>query len=88
MRRCNHPPMSSFIAFKGKNGATVWRCSHCGKEDVWRDGWEYFGSMECRCGNAGVYGVTCSDTCRAAWKPTDARTALEVAQSGSPEGGR
>ena len=80
--QCKHPPMSAFIAFQGKNGAQVWRCSHCGKEDVWRDGWEYFGTLECRvCWKAGVEAVTCSDACRMAYKPSDPALALTLAEA-------
>lgn len=79
-RVCQHPPLDTFIAFKGKGGARVWRCSHCAKEDVWRDGWEFFGRYEClACGAPDVLVVTCSDACRAAYKPADPALALEIA---------
>ena len=79
-KTCQHPPMSKFVAFQGKRGAKVWRCSHCGKEDVWRDGWEYFGTLECRvCSREGVEAVVCSDACRAAYKPSEPSLALAIA---------
>lgn len=78
-RKCDHPPLSAFIAFKGKRGATVWRCSHCGKEDVWRDGWQYYGPLECVCGATGATAVVCSDACAAVYRPTDPSLALELA---------
>lgn len=78
---CDHPPMRTFIAFEGKGGARVWRCSHCGREDVWRDGWEFYGSYECLvCSAPRVLAVTCSDACRAAFTPTDPSLALELAR--------
>lgn len=77
---CDHPPMATFIAFQGKQGARVWRCSVCGTEDVWRDSWGYYGSLECLvCGWAGMQAVFCSDACADAWKPSDAKIALAIA---------
>jgi len=82
MKTCKHPPMRTFIAFQGKNGAKVWRCSHCGKEDVWREGWNYFGSIECRiCMTAGMEAVFCSDGCAKDFTPSDPRLALEMAKA-------
>lgn len=79
-RKCNHPPLDTFIAFKSNGGSRVWRCSHCGREDVWRDGWQYFGPLECLgCGGVGARAVLCSDACRRAFKPPDPRLALEIA---------
>ncbi len=81
-RTCAHPPRSSFIAFQGKNGATLWCCSHCGKEDVWRDGWEFFGAYECRCCWAPeIYAVLCSDVCRRAYQPKNPKVALMVMEA-------
>ena len=78
-KTCQHPPMSDFIAFRGKGGAKVWRCSHCGKEDVWRDGWQYWGSIECRaCWAPEVFAVMCSDACAKAYKPTHPVMALST----------
>lgn len=79
MRKCTHPPLDAFIAYRSKGGSKVWRCSHCGKEDVWRDSWCYYGPLECRCGGPGVEAVMCSDACRAAFRPRDPRLALELA---------
>lgn len=79
-QKCDHPPLSAFIAFKGKNGCTVWRCSNCGKEDVWRDGWQYYGPWECSCGGDGVQAVCCSDKCAEVYRPKDnPKLALELA---------
>lgn len=80
-RACAHPPLDSFIAFKGKQGARVWRCSHCGKEDVWRDGWTYYGAVEClNCSQTEVLAVVCSDACRDAFKPSDPALRLELVE--------
>lgn len=80
-RVCHHPPLDSFIAFRGKGGSRVWRCSHCGNEDVWRDSWAYFGPVEClSCQGSGVEAVTCSDKCRAEFRPSDPKLALEIAE--------
>lgn len=80
-KACNHPPLSKFIAFKANSGSKVWRCSHCKKEDVWRDGWQYWGCIECRvCQSPGVHAVLCSDKCRDAYKPTDPVMALDLAR--------
>jgi hypothetical protein len=80
-RKCEHPPISDFVAFKGKRGATVWRCSHCGKEDVWRDGWQYYGPVECLgCGGSGARAVLCSDECVSNFKPSDPALRLELAK--------
>lgn len=79
-RACNHPPLSHFQAFKSNAGRVVWRCSHCGKEDIWGDGWKYFGPIECRCGATGVRAVVCSDKCAADFKPSDPALALDLAK--------
>ena len=78
---CTHPPLSAFIAFRGANGgACVWRCSHCGREDVWGIGWSAYAPVECLyCKGSGVEAVVCSDTCRDAFKPNDPVLALEIA---------
>ena len=82
-RRCQqpHPPLSAFIAFQGKGGARVWRCSHCGKEDVWRDGWQSYGPVECACGAQGTLAVVCSDACRDAYRPASPALAIEMAEA-------
>ena len=81
MKTCQHPPITAFIAFQGKLGACVWRCSRCGKEDVWRDGWQFFGSYECRvCSMAAIFVVLCSDECWQKFKPTDPKVALDIAR--------
>jgi hypothetical protein len=49
----------------------VWRCSDCGAEDIWREGWRYFGTFECKkCGLPEVERVECP-VC-AARKPAEA----------------
>jgi hypothetical protein len=80
-KKCQHPPLNTFIAFQGKAAGTrVWRCSHCGKEDVWRESWLQFGSIECPvCCREGVLAVLCSDACREAFKPSDPKLALLIA---------
>jgi hypothetical protein len=52
-----------------KASAHEWICSGCGKVDVWRDSWQYFGALGCRrCGQEPVIDfVTCSDACRDAF---------------------
>lgn len=81
-KRCDHPRQETFIAYQAKRGARVWRCSVCGTEDVWREAWKYYGSLECHvCGLAGMQGVFCSEACARAWRPTDPALALEIARS-------
>ena len=47
-----------------------WICSGCGKVDVWRDTWSYFGSMGCKKCHAepAIEFVACSDECARKWK--------------------
>lgn len=79
-KTCDHPPRSSFIAYQAKDGPTVWRCSVCGKEDVWRDPWSLYGTIECHvCFTGGLQGVFCSERCARNWKPSDPKVALKIA---------
>lgn len=42
----------------------VWKCSYCGEEGPWSDGYEYYGTIECRsCNMAGIDEVRCKN-CR------------------------
>ena len=61
MKRCGHRPMREF-----KASAHEWICSGCGKVDVWRDSWQYFGALVCRkCKDEpAIEFVTCSEACR------------------------
>lgn len=59
---CRHRDQSTF-----RVGAHEWRCSACGRIDIWRAGWQYLGAVGCRTcqREPAIEAVTCSDACRA-----------------------
>lgn len=39
-----------------------WKCSYCGVEAPWSDGWSYFGMLECKkCGGQHIDEVRCEE---------------------------
>lgn len=49
------------------DGRLVWVCSFCGRKDVWRKGWEWFGAYECKkCSHHPIEKVACS-SCPKPW---------------------
>ena len=39
-------PMESFTVGREANGRRIWKCSECGQQAAWGDGWAYYGSIE------------------------------------------
>ena len=57
---CAHGLGPEHQAGKNAQGVPVWRCSDCGAQDLWRTGWRYYGSVECkRCWRPEVQRVQC-----------------------------
>lgn len=58
--RCQHLTATDHTTGERVGDRPVWRCSGCGVTSVWRDGWAYFGNIECRrCGEADIESVHC-----------------------------
>ena len=54
MTSCAHKTSRDF------KRAGLWRCSTCGVEGTWTEGWGYRGSLECtQCGWAAIEAVFC-----------------------------
>jgi DNA-directed RNA polymerase subunit RPC12/RpoP len=58
---CTHGIARDHMAvIADEEGRAVWRCSRCGAEGRWRQGWRYHGNVECkRCLRAVVDRVEC-----------------------------
>jgi len=57
--KCGHKTLKDHSRLS-KGTERLWRCTHCGREGPWADGWAYFGNIEClRCGYAQVDSVAC-----------------------------
>jgi hypothetical protein len=57
---CKHKADNDHSRFE--NGVKIWKCSFCGTEGRWTDGWSYFGNMECKdCWAARIDDVSCSN---------------------------
>lgn len=57
---CTHKTAADFKV------GSFWRCSACGTQGPWTEGWMYYGTVECRrCWEAAIEFVACSDTCAA-----------------------
>lgn len=42
----------------------LWKCSACGKRELWGDTWRWHGSLECaNCGHSVMSHVACSEAC-------------------------
>lgn len=55
------------VAFNEERGRWLWRCSGCGKQDFWGQGWTWFGCWadRTRAHLQHVEWVACSDECKA-----------------------
>jgi DNA-directed RNA polymerase subunit RPC12/RpoP len=52
----------------------LWKCSACGKRDLWGDEWCWHGSLECPdCGHAVMNHVACSEICVRSLAPRSRR---------------
>lgn len=63
----SHRPMSAFSRpLNARTRTLVWTCSVCGIQDVWRETWEYLGSLSChKCGiEPAIDAVICSEACK------------------------
>lgn len=59
MKHCRHKTQANH-GVRRDDGRFVWRCSICGAQDFWRDGWTYYGNLECRnCQTAKIDVVYC-----------------------------
>lgn len=80
---CTHKTYQDFTTGRAAEGRLVWRCSHCGRTDVWGDGWSYHGNAECStCWVASIDVVACSDACAKALASAD--STLRVAAPTKP----
>lgn len=61
-----HHGIGHFSRLNKSGASRIWKCSVCGVESPWTDGWAYFGSLSCTwCGcEPAIEVVTCSDACR------------------------
>lgn len=63
------------------DGIRIWKCSHCGKEQPWGEGWASYGPLSCSMGHEPcVQEVACSEACRKALRkshPKDPALASE-----------
>jgi hypothetical protein len=70
MSGCTHKTPHDFHeGWCDETGHRLWRCSVCEGVGIWDDGFEYFGSMECRkCWVADIDAVFCGPGCRDQWE--------------------
>ena len=64
MNACTHKTYQDHTTGRTADGRLVWRCSHCGRCDVWGEGWSYHGNVEClTCWVASIDAMACSAAC-------------------------
>lgn len=92
MTACTHKTYVDHTDGRTPDNRLVWRCSNCGKCDVWGETWSYHGNVECSaCWVAVIDAVACSDVCAKALATADvtlrvvAPTKPAAATTGAPK---